>query len=311
MENKPTVLVTGITGFLGSQVANYLLTNNYKVKGTVRSLNNPKKLEPIKNLPNQNNLSLIEADLLKDDCWDKAVEGCTYILHVASPFPTVSPKDENELIKPAVNGTLSVLKAAAKNKNIKHVVFTASIASIMSCGKYGKDKYTEEDWPNMNYILTYNKSKTLAEKAAWDFYNTEKKNNNQLFKLTAINPGYIFGPSLVSTGFSSGDIIRQLITGELLSLPDMSFAIVDVRDVAEAHVKAMESDITDGQSYICSNNYNLNFKQMSDLLVKEFGKEGYKPTTRQLPYFMVWMASFVDRQAASTIYFWYIILYNK
>ena len=118
--DKIKVLVTGVTGFLGSRIANSLLEQNYLVRGTVRSLKNKDKLYPINSLPHQENLELIEADLLKEEDWDKAVSGCKYVLHVASPFPTKSPKNENDLINPAVKGTTSILKAVSNHKETKH-----------------------------------------------------------------------------------------------------------------------------------------------------------------------------------------------
>ena len=178
-----TVLITGITGFLGSQIANNLLNRGFKVKGTVRSLKNEEKLSPIYKLPNQQNLKLVEANLLDETCWDNIVSDVTYILHVASPFFLAVPKNEDEIIQPAVKGTMSVLKAAAKNDKIKHIVITSSIASIFSSYTTGSKTYTEEDWPNMDKIKPYNKSKALAEKEAWKFYEKKKKlEKNQIKK---------------------------------------------------------------------------------------------------------------------------------
>ena len=147
-----TVLITGITGFLGSGIANNLLNRGFKVKGTVRSLKNEEKLSPIYKLPNQQNLKLVEANLLDETCWDNIVSDVTYILHVASPFFLAVPKNEDEIIQPAVKGTLSVLKAAAKNDKIKHIVITSSIESIFSSYTTGSKTYTEEDWPNIDKI---------------------------------------------------------------------------------------------------------------------------------------------------------------
>ena len=295
------VLVTGITGFLGCQIAHDLLEKNYLVKGTVRNLNNTQKLQSVKSLPNQQNLELVEADLLNPSSWDKAVENCTYVLHVASPFPTKNPKDENELIKPAVTGTVSVLNACAAHPEVKHVVVTSSIASIMSMGKFAKDHYDENDWPVMDNLIAYNKSKTLAEKEAWKIY--ESLDKEKRFKLTTINPGYIFGPSLVNTNFSSGDIIKQILTGDLITIPKLYMPIVDVRDVSTAHIMAMESDKADGQRYICLKDH-IWMSELAEILEKNFGKYGYKVTKRCLPYFIVGIATLFDAQAKSAIGMW-------
>lgn len=298
------VLITGITGFLGSQIANNLLNRGFKVKGTVRSLKNKEKLSPIYSLPNQQNLQLVEADLLNESCWDSIVSDVKYILHVASPFTIDVPKNEDELIRPAVQGTLSVLKAAAKNENIEHIVVTSSIASIFSCYTKGTKNYTEEDWPNVDKLKPYNKSKVLAEKEAWNFYNKEKeirvKSNKKMFKLTTICPGYIFGPSLVKTNFASGDIIRQILTGELLGIPNVKFCIVDVRDCAEAHIRAMLSDISDGQRYICAADKGLWAKEISQLLRDNYEKYGYKCTKTNVPGFLIRMYGLFNSQAAAT-----------
>jgi len=302
--DKIKVLVTGVTGFLGSRIANSLLEQNYLVRGTVWSLKNKDKLYPINSLPHQENLELIEADLLKEEDWDKAVSGCKYVLHVASPFPTKSPKNENDLINPAVKGTTSILKAVSNHKEIKHVVITSSIAAIMHTYHNHKKEYDENDWPDIKYIIPYNKSKTLAEKSAWDFYNKLKQENKLTFKLTTICPGYIFGPSLIKTDFSSGSIIKQIMMGELLGIPKLYMPIVDVRDVAIAHIKAMESDITDGNRYICTSDDGFWASDISNLIKKEYGKFGYKPTTLNVPYFACWAASWLDGQAASACSMW-------
>ena len=299
-----TVLITGITGFLGSQIANNLLNRGFKVKGTVRSLKNEEKLSPIYKLPNQQNLKLVEANLLDETCWDNIVSDVTYILHVASPFFLAVPKNEDEIIQPAVKGTMSVLKAAAKNDKIKHIVITSSIASIFSSYTTGSKTYTEEDWPNIDKLKPYNKSKALAEKEAWKFYEKEKeireKSNKKMFKLTTICPGYIFGPSLVKTGFASGDIIRQIITGEMLGIPNIKFCIVDVRDCAESHIRAMLSDITDGQRYICASEKGLWARDISKLLRDNYEKYGYKCTKMNVPNFLIYTYSFFNGQAAAT-----------
>jgi len=296
------VLVTGITGFLGSHVGKLLLEKGYKVRGTVRDKKNEKKLAPLKSLPKYETLELVEADLLKPESWEEAVKDCDYVMHVASPFPTKTPKNEDELIKPAVQGTLSVLKACAKYGKVKHVVVTSSVAAVMSGGKYAKNEYTEDDWSVLDSVPAYNKSKQLAEKAAWDFVKSLDAEHK--FKLTTINPGFIFGPALINTDFSSGDVIRQILTGDLIALPKMHNAIVDVRDVALAHVSAIELPNTDGQRYLCVSKDHLWFSDISNILQKEFGKYGYDITTRNINYCFFRIAAICDRQAETVIPFW-------
>lgn len=298
---KALVLVTGITGFLGSQIAYQLLEKGYRVRGTVRNKTNEKKIKPIKTLPHQEALELVEADLLKAETWDPAVAGCDYVLHVASPFTTKTPKDENELIRPAVEGTSAVLKACSRHP-IKHVVVTSSVAAVMSCEGAAKKEYTEADWPVLETVPAYNKSKTLAEKEAWKIHSSLDPKTR--FKLTVINPGYVFGPSIVNTDFASGDMIRQILTGDLLAIPRLHMAIVDVRDVARAHIKAMETDAADGQRYLCCSAHHMWMDDISDLLKHEFGKYGYKVTTRHLWRFMFKIATLWDAQASTVLPMW-------
>jgi len=298
---KGLVLVTGVTGFLGSQIAYQLLEKGYKVRGTVRSKANEKKLKPIRTLPHQGALELVEADLLKAETWEPAVAGCEYVLHVASPFLTKTPKNESDLIKPAVEGTMSVLRACAKHP-VKHVVVTSSVAAVMSCKDSAKKEYTEADWPVIETIPAYNKSKTLAEKEAWKLYNSLDPKTR--FKLTTINPGYIFGPSIINTDFASGDMIRQLLTGDILAIPKLHMPIVDVRDAARAHIIAIETDAADGQRYLCCNGDALWLTDISKILKEEFGKYGYKVASRELWHFMFKIASLWDDQATTVLPMW-------
>jgi len=298
---KGRVLVTGITGFIGMHVGKLLLEKGYTVRGTVRDKKNEKKMAPLKSLPHFESLELAEADLLKPESWDEAVKGCDYVMHVASPFPIRAPRDEQELIRPAVQGTTSVLKACFKH-HVKHVVVTSSIASVMSGGASYKPEYTEADWADTNTIPAYNKSKTFAERAAWNYYHS--LDPKERFKLTTILPGLVFGPAFVTTDFSSGDLIRQLMTGELPALPRMHCGMVDVRDVAAAHVAALDCPTSDGQRYMCCADDHLWMTDISDLLVKEFGKYGYRISTRRLGYCCFKIIGLCERQVATIMPFW-------
>ena len=182
-------------------------------------------------------LELIALDLEKSsqEEFDKAVEGCTLVAHTASPFPAIEPKHEDELIKPAVNGTLSVLRAAAKASTVKKVVVTSSVAAV---GESGDKTRGEKDWTDLTKPTgAYVKSKTLAEKAAWDFVAENKPS----WSLCTINPAFVLGPTIGPERGSSMEVGARLLRGEMPMLPKISFGVVDVRDVARAHIKALQA----------------------------------------------------------------------
>ena len=250
-----TVLVTGGSGFLGSWVVHDLLLRGYTVRTTVRSLSREAAVRDLV-LPKSDptapgRLSVYAAELMSDKGWQAAVQGCDYVQHVASPFPSSVPKDEDEVIKPAVEGTLRVLRACA-DAGVKRVVLTSSYAAI----GYGHTTYSldhplsETDWsdPTSARIAAYQKSKTLAERAAWDFVATHP------LELTVINPAGVFGPVLgVEGGRALGtsmSIIQKLLSGSLPAAPAISFGIVDVRDVSTLQILAMTNPKCKGERYL-------------------------------------------------------------
>ena len=182
-------------------------------------------------------LTFVEADLLSDKGWDEAMQGCSYILHVASPFYLKEPKNENELIAPAVDGTLRVIKAA-KSAEVKRLVLTSSTFAIIAGKETGK--YGPQDWSDTNKnIGAYAKSKTLAERAAW----AEVKGSN--LELTVINPGAVFGPPIGSKdGAQNVAMMADMIAGKMPMIPDMAMGMVDVRDVAKLHIAAMTKSVS-------------------------------------------------------------------
>lgn len=191
------VLVTGASGYLASHIVKQLLEQGHRVRGTVRSLANDKKVQPLRNLvPNaKHELELVEADLMDEKSWIDAVKGCTYVIHTASPVPNYVPKDENEVIKPAVNGVNNVFNACVQEDSlVKRVVFTSSIAAI-SGDSYVSDKpYSETDFfETKPDSQPYIKSKVLAEQAAWDFIKKREESKQPCFELVVINPGFIIG----------------------------------------------------------------------------------------------------------------------
>ena len=259
------VLLTGISGYIAMHCAKELLKRDYHINATVRNLD---KVEDIKNALSAlsldvNKIQFFQADLLSDDNWEDAMADCEYVMHVASPYPLNQPKDENVLIKPAVEGTERVVSLAIKN-NVKKIVLTSSVVAV-SVG-HTKKEYSEEDWSFADKpIAAYAKSKTLAEKKAWELI---KKADTDT-KLTVINPSGVIGPSLTSEISSTQLIIAGLMNGKIpVNLP-IHIGYVDVRDVALAHIKALENPNSDGERIILSNT-ELWHKDVSKIL-KEGG----------------------------------------
>ena len=259
------VLLTGISGYIAMHCAKELLKRDYHINATVRNLD---KVEDIKNALSAlsldvNKIQFFQADLLSNDNWADAMADCEYVMHVASPYPLNQPKDENVLIKPAVEGTERVVSLAIEN-NVKKIVLTSSVVAV-SVG-HTKKEYSEEDWSFADKpIAAYAKSKTLAEKKAWELI----KNANTDTKLTVINPSGVIGPSLTSEISSTQLIIAGLMNGRIpVNLP-IHIGYVDVRDVALAHIKALENPNSDGERIILSNT-ELWHKDVSKIL-KEGG----------------------------------------
>lgn len=255
------VLLTGISGYIAMHCAKELLKRDYHINATVRNLD---KAEDIKKALSALSLDVdkiqfFKADLLSDDNWEDAMADCEYVMHVASPYPLNQPKDENVLIKPAVEGTERVVSLAIKN-NVKKIVLTSSVVAV-SVG-HTKKEYSEEDWSFADKpIAAYAKSKTLAEKKAWELI----KNANTDTKLTVINPSGVIGPSLTSEISSTQLIIAGLMNGRIpVNLP-IHIGYVDVRDVALAHIKALENSNSDGERIILSNT-ELWHKDVSKIL---------------------------------------------
>ncbi|MFC3197829.1 SDR family oxidoreductase [Parapedobacter deserti] len=265
--NNKNVLLTGASGFLGTHTVIQLLEKGYHVLGTLREMERASSIRTViaKHTDKIANLSFAEADLEDSRIWPELTAGADYVIHTASPFPRELPSHEDELIVPAVNGVLNVLKASA-NAGIKRVVITSSAASII----YGKIKenrngtFSEDDWTDEAHekdLTPYIKSKTLAEKAAWNF--VEKDNSGM--ELVTICPGAILGPVLEDDFGTSANIIIKTLDGSSPALPDIGFEIVDVRSVAALHIKAMELPAAANQRYIAANGY-LKFKDVAAVL---------------------------------------------
>ncbi|CAH3146527.1 unnamed protein product [Pocillopora meandrina] len=281
------VLVTGASGFLASHVVRQLLeAGQYKVRGTVRSLANEEKVGPLRHLCPEYamyELELVEADLMNKDSWQEAVKDCTYVIHVASPFPAVNPSNEMEVIGPAVEGTKNVLQACAQTKGgVKRVVLTSSVAAIYGGRLDEQITFTENDWANEEGSSPYEKSKNLAEKAAWELQKDLP--DDERFELCVICPGFILGPVLQGSNCTSMEFHKRLLERQIPMVPRLSFAMCDVRDVAAVHITAMTSSKAPGNRYIVIKE-SMWTDEMAKILDEEFRSLGYKVPTRVAPKF--------------------------
>ncbi|MDB2653103.1 aldehyde reductase [Flavobacteriales bacterium] len=295
-ENKK-VLLTGISGYIGNHCAVELLKNGYSVRGSVRSLSKSKQLTQVikKEIDPKGNLEFCELDLLNDSGWDKAMKGCDYVLHVASPFINIEPKDENEYIKPAVEGTMRALKSA-KKAGIKRVVLTSSMVSMLDNANKSID-IDFNSWTNVKAknVSAYAKSKTLAEKSAWDFIKSQ--NQDEAMELTVINPGPVFGLTLSGNleGASMG-MFKQMMSGEMPMVPQAAINMSDVRDVAKIHVLALENPKANGKRFIVTTENPYKFQEVAQIL-KSNGYE--KVSTKLAPNFLLKFMGNFNREARS------------
>lgn len=287
---KEKVLLTGISGFVGQHCAVELLKQGFRVKGSIRDMSKEATVREgiAKVVDPKNLLEFCELDLTNDDNWADALEDCDYVLHVASPFKFKQTSDENEIIKPAVEGTLRALKFAQKAK-IKRFVQTSSIAAMSAHMYSGEIKPTDWTDLNDNNISTYARSKTLAEKASWDFYRNQPGKHKM--ELVVINPGGIIGPTLTNNlSGTSLDTIVQLITGKMPMIPDISFPMIDVRDVALLHVQALKMKGVDGKRFIASTRKPVHYMEIATLLKSK----GYDKvsTKKAMPFLLKVMGLF-------------------
>jgi dihydroflavonol-4-reductase len=277
------VLVTGGSGFLGGWSLVELLRRGYRVHTTVRDL--AREAEVRASVESQvdpgDRLSVFAADLLGDDGWEQAVQGCDYVLHVASPFPPTQPKDPDELIVPAREGTLRVLRAAL-DAGVSRVVVTSSVAAVRGSVDHSSAPLTEEDWTDLDAELTpYTRSKTVAERAAWDLV----KERGETEKLAVVNPGAILGPVLSDDRSFSLELVERLLKG-LPGAPRIGFSIVDVRDVVDLELKAMTAPEAGGERFIAVARFQW-MSEVAAVLRDRLGPAAAKVPKRVVPNFVV------------------------
>lgn len=298
--SKKPILVTGASGFLAIHTVIQLLEQGYKVRGTLRSLGRECEVRGLiaKHARTNDRLEFVTADLLQDTGWDQVVQGCEYVLHVASPFPLFEPKNEDDLIIPAVQGTQRVLRAA-HNAGTRRVVIVSSNAAISAGHNMENRIFTEDDWSRVeNNIGAYSKSKTLAERNAWDFINGTENTNKM--EMVAINPPLILGPVLNKDLSTSAEMIRVFMRGEVPGVAHLKMGIVDVRDAASAILLAMTTPEAAGNRFACPA-ATLWYKDIVDILQKEFAGKGYKIPRIVFPGFLVRMLALFDKKVAIVV----------
>lgn len=285
-----TVLVTGGSGFIAVHTILQLLAAGHRVRTTVRTADRSKDVLAMLRqggAPSTDDVRFFTADLTSDAGWADAVVGCDYVLHVASPLPLGVPRDENELIIPAREGTLRILRAA-RDADVKRVVVTSSFAAI-GYGHQPRSRPSDEtDWSNLDGadVQPYVKSKTLAERAAWDFIAREGG-----LELSVVNPVGVFGPVLGPDYSGSITIIKMLMDGAMPATPKIHFGLVDVRDVADLHLRAMTSPAASGERFIAIAGEIMSLHQIALVLRDRLGASAARVPRFEAPNWLVRVAA--------------------
>ena len=289
--------MTGGSGFIGSYCILDLLRAGYRVRTTVRSPDREAAVREQLGAETAEALSFATADLMDDAGWAEAASGCDYVLHLASPFPLGPPKHEDDLIVQAREGALRVL-AAARDAQVKRVVMTSSFAAIGYGVPVGAP-FTEDDWsnPDGEGVSAYAKSKTLAERAAWDFVEREGGG----LELAVVNPVAVLGPVLGPDVSTSIELVKRLLDGAMPGLPQVSFGIVDVRDVADLHVRAMTAPAAAGERFLAVAGKFMTVAEIAAVLRERMGDDAKKVPKRTLPNWLVRIVSVFDSSAKQLV----------
>ena len=298
MTSSKPILVTGASGFVALHTIIQLLQQGYTVRATPRSLSREAEVRETisKHVQANDRLEILPADLEQESGWNEAMQNVEYVLHIASPFPLFEPKHEDELIIPAVQGTVRVLRAAHK-VGVKRVVQVSSNAAI-SAGHSGENKiFTEADWSDVEKnIGAYSKSKTLAERAAWDFINGAENLNKM--ELAAINPPLILGPVPNKDVRTSIELVRTLMLGQVPGVGRIKMGMVDVRDVASAIILAMNTPEAAGNRFLVAADKSMWLKDIADLLYEKYAARGYKINRIQFPSLLVRLIALFDKKVS-------------
>lgn len=298
--NEKLVLVTGGTGFIAVHCILRLLKEGYRVRATLRDLDREAGVRAMLReggIEAGDNLTFIKAELANDAHWDEAVKDCTYVLHVASPTPKLNFKHEDEMIIPAREGVIRVLRAA-RNAGVKRVVLTSAIGAIVYGHPNQSEPYDETTWTDTTgKAPAYQKSKTLAEKAAWEFIKTEGNG----MELSAVNPTAVMGPVLGPDYSHSIYIIKNMLMGKTPGCPKVNSGFVDVRDVADLHLLAMTHPAANGERFIATAGHSIWLVEVARILKAHLGEAASKVNAKQLPNTLLRIAALKDPIAKSVV----------
>jgi nucleoside-diphosphate-sugar epimerase len=293
------VLVTGGSGFIGSHAILQLTAAGHPVRATLRSLGKEDRVRSMLatgGMSPDADVSFVEADLIRDEGWAEAVESCPYVLHIASPFPSSLPRHEDELIRPAREGALRVLRAA-RAAGVKRVVLTSSFAAVGYGHQPREAPFDETDWTRLDgrAVTPYVKSKTLAERAAWNWVNGEGGG----LELSVVNPVAVFGPVLAEDYSTSIRLVQRLMDGDMPGCPRLSFGVVDVRDVVDLHLRAMRDPAASGERFLATSGEPMSIVEMSRTLRERLGEAAHRVPSRQLPDWLVRLIGLFDAEVRS------------
>lgn len=289
------VVVTGATGFIGAHVVIQLLEEGHEVVATMRDLARAESMKAIygKHTDQLAGLRFASLNLTSDEGWNEVFASADFVMHLASPVPTNPPKDELDVIEPARKGALRALRAASK-AGVKRVVLTSSVAAILHGQGRSKKYFTEEDWTNPDDPKdnsAYSKSKTLAERAAWEFI---EKDDTEL-ELTTINPGMVLGPVLESDYGASATVVKKLMEGAFPGTPQLGWPVCDVRDVAQLHLLAMTHPAAAGERFIAGNGF-MWMNEMAKVLKEKMPRESRKVPVKNLPNWLMRIFALFDKE---------------
>ena len=299
MNGPETVLVTGGSGFIGGWCVIRLLQQGYTVRTTVRSLTRENSVRAAlgKAVDLQDRLSFHAAELTSDAGWDVATSGCDFVLHVASPVTLSQPKDPDELIAPARDGTRRVVDAAIKS-GVQRLVLTSSVAAASRNAKLVESVSDETVWTDLNdpKVSAYARSKTLAERMAWDLIAS----SGGATTLVAVNPSVVLGPVLSGDYSASVQVVERMLSGMAPGIPRLGFNFVDVRDVADLHIRAMTAPEAAGQRFIAAGTFGW-MADLAILLRARLGDAANKVPTRRVPDFLVRLAALVNKELRTAV----------